>query len=205
LAARGGATRQRQLPWVALGVALVAGCALGFALWTQSQSQRTPVLVVDRDLGAGEVLTAGDLRTVRIGADTGAPMVAVAEQDLVVGRAVRAPVPEGTPVQAAMLVDPDEVVPAGSAVVGVALQPGQVPVPTLREGATVQVVRTPPSGTEQDSAVLGEATVFAVTDTGEVNPGGLVVSLLVPAEAAEPVAAAAAQDAVRLALVGTGP
>jgi hypothetical protein len=94
----------------------------------------------------------------------------------------------------------------GLTVVGLALQPGEYPIPTLASGDRVEVVRTPrPTDARSDSgsgaAVLTDsAEVFGVTPLSETGPG-LMVSLIVPQEAGPAIAAAAAEGRVRLVWV----
>ena len=68
-AAAGVTRRRRQTPWIALGVLLMAGSILGFALWSAAQSTRTPVLVAAHDIDAGSILVESDLAVASIAAD----------------------------------------------------------------------------------------------------------------------------------------
>ena len=58
--------RHRQLPLVVVGVLLVVGCALAFTDASLHLGSREEVLVVAQPLAAGQVLTTGDLRAVRV-------------------------------------------------------------------------------------------------------------------------------------------
>jgi Flp pilus assembly protein CpaB len=201
-----GGQRQRQLPWVALGVLLVVMSMLGFALWSIQQAQRTPVLVAGREIDAGSVIERDDLELVSVGADAGLSVIDAGQEDLVIGATARGPIPAGTPLSPALVVPAAEAVPAGSAVVGAMLEAGEYPTSALQPGDRVKLIETAPAGpaVERDQVVeLAEATVW----TGEPLDGSsrreLFVSLLVVETSAARVSSAAAAEQLRLVLVGS--
>ncbi|MEL7155007.1 MAG: SAF domain-containing protein [Actinomycetota bacterium] len=135
-------SRRQQLPWIALGVLIIVMSMLGFALWSVNQSTRTPVVVAGRPIAAGATIEPDDLVLVSVGADRGLAVLQAGQEDVVVGRVARGPIPVGTPLSEALIVAPAEAVPPGRAVVGALLEPGQYPSAAMRAGDRVQVVRT---------------------------------------------------------------
>jgi hypothetical protein len=194
--------RERRVPWIALGLLLVFGAGLGFAAWSQTTSSRSPVLIADRDVAAGEFVEVDAIGTADIGAGPGARTVPASDLELVVGRVARGPIPAGTVLSPDMVSDGD-VVPDGQAVVGAVLESGAYPTATLRPGDSVRMVEAAEAG--DPAAVpkeLGAGRVWAVTTPDGPGEGGLFVSLLVPEGQAAAASDAAARQQLRLILVG---
>ena len=68
-------------------------------------------------------------------------------QDLLVGRGALGPLPEGTLLNIGLVGGADEVIPPGRGVVGVSLEPGAAPTPSLAPGDRVDVLRVNPETT----------------------------------------------------------
>ena len=192
---------------MALGVLLVVMSMLGFALWSIQQGSRTPVLVAANTIDAGDVIERGDVILVSVGADAGLEVLEGGQEDLVVGRVARGPIPAGTPLSSALVVSAAEAVPAGWAVVGAALEPGGYPSSALRAGdrvSMVQTVRTAPAepGEAGSAAELGEAVVWTVEPLPSSGRGELFVSLLVRQDQAPEVSNVSAEARLRLILLG---
>jgi hypothetical protein len=201
------ASRQRQLPWVALGLLLLVMSMLGFALWAVQQAKRTPVLVAGVAIEAGHEIERSDLIIVSVGADSGLELLQAGQEELVVGRAARGPIPAGTPLSPALVVSASDAVPAGQAVVGAALEPGEYPTSSMRAGDRVRLIMTTPTdgiGEGTEVVEMGEATVWTVEPLLGSSQLDLFVSLLVPAEASADVAEVVAQGQLRLVLIGAG-
>ena len=194
--------RQRQTSWILLGVLLVFGAGLGVAWWSNGVTQRRTVLVAAHPIDAGATITRGDLREASINADTAVATLPTAAIDKVLGRVARGPIPDGTPLQEAM-VNNTAAVPTGMVVVGAALAPGDYPTPNLRAGDTVQVVETTVGApTGATSKVLATATVWAVDRTDTAGDRKMFVSLVVADTQGAAVANAAATNRLRLLLAG---
>lgn len=199
--------RHRQLPLVVVGVLLVIGFALAFADASLHLASREQVLVVAQPLTAGQVLTSGDLRAVRVSTGTGVQVVPVAEESSVVGRHVAVPLVAGA------LLTSSEVgaaspVGSGSDVVAVGLKAGGYP-PDLAPGDRVQVVpvTSASSGSGAGSVTSGSpvaATVLAVDAAPAGSGSPTVISLQVSSTDAGEVAALAAADQASLVEVGSG-
>ena len=196
--------RQRRMSWMAIGVLLVVMSMLGFALWSRHQAQRTPVLVAGRDIAPGEVIERRDLVLIPVGADDGLAVLEAAEDDLVVGRMSRGPIPAGTPLSSALVVS--EAVPAGGAVVGATLEAGDYPTGALQPGDRVKLVETAPQGSTGSEAgevvELADGAVWTVEPLPSSSRQELFVSLLVAGEDAAAVSNAASAERLRLVLVG---
>lgn len=205
--------RRRQLPWAAVGVVLIVGCALTFAAVSLRTSPARLVLVAARALPAGHVLSAADLQTAPLDGQAVLSLPAAA-QATVLGR------PLAVPLLAGSLLTPTEVgraagVSAGQAVVALALKAGQYP-PMLSPGDQVQIVDTTAAGgtTTGTSPAAGRgvgsaagpvaATVLAV----DIPPAGsafaVVASLQVSGSRAAGVASLGASGQGSVVLLAPG-
>ena len=82
-------------------------------------------MVAARDLEPGEVIDAADLRVVEIGASDELRAIQSSQQDLIVGKSARGPIPAGTVLNTDLFADQGDAIPAGMVVVGAALEPGR--------------------------------------------------------------------------------
>jgi hypothetical protein len=200
--------KHRRPSWVVAGVALMGLAALVGAWVFSTTTSTMRVVVAARDLGAGEVVGASDLRVVELGRTTGVRAISPAQEDLILGRAARGPVPAGTVVNTDLFADRDRVVPAGSVVVGASLPAGATPTARLAAGDRVTLLAVAksngaPSDVAASATVLTTGMVWSVeapTPTG--GSSGWWVSLLVPSASQADAAQAAADGRLRLSLVG---
>jgi hypothetical protein len=191
-------TRRRvRLLWLAAGLLLIAGSALGFGVVAQQLAQRRPVAVLGRPLPRGSVVTPADLAVAQVAADPSVALVPADRSDELAGRVLLASLPAGAPVTADLLGPRTLEFDAGSRTVGLELEPGGYPTPALAAGDTVSVVLTTDAGTvlTDDAVVVQFAPAVEGTST-------MLASIVVDAAAAPRVAAAAAQDQARLLLHG---
>lgn len=204
--------RRRQAPWAALGVLMIAGSMLGFALWSSSQSTRQPILVAASTIDAGTIVTEADLTVASVAIDGDIAHLDAADAHLVVGEVARGPIPAGTPLSAE-LVTTGDAVPAGHVVVGALLSPGEYPTSALRAGDQVEVVGTggglvistapvDGGGAATTAATVSTAAVWSVETIHSSSEPKLFVSLLVPDADAAAVADLLDQNRVRLVLIG---
>lgn len=185
--------RPRRLPHLMLGVVLVLVGAVGFAAFSLHAAGRVPVLVLARDVAAGQTLTSADVRVVTVAAGDGVGLVPAAEINGVVGRLIAVPRPAGA------LLSPADVgatrfPPQGKALAAVLLKPGQYP-PGLTTAATVSVLITPAGsatggGSGQVQAFAG--LVESLTPQPSAAGGTVVVALLMDPDPAKAVASAPA-------------
>jgi Flp pilus assembly protein CpaB len=173
--------RHRQLPLVVVGVLLVVGCALAFTDASLHLGSREEVLVVAQPLNAGQVLTTGDLRAVRVSTGGGLDAVLVGEESSVVGRRVAVPLVAGAVLTSAE-VGSAPPVGSGSDVVAVGLKAGSYP-PDLAPGDRVQVAPVTSSSSESNGTVTSGspvgATVLAVEPASADSDNPTVFSLQV--------------------------
>lgn len=201
-------TRQRRPGYAALAVTLIVGLA-AFSAWLFVQAgHKTPVVVVAREVPTGHVIERADLSTVSVaGAITA---IAGKNLDSVVGKTAAVPLLPGTLLQTSM-VSAEGALEAGTAAVGVALKGGQLPADGVDPGDTVAVLQVPTvaaagggrAGDGADAQVLVEqARVFSARPD-PAQPGGTLVTVLVPAD--DYVAVAAASGTGQVALVEVPP
>jgi Flp pilus assembly protein CpaB len=169
------------------------------------------VVVAARDIEPGEVVQATDLRVIEIGGSAEMRAVQRTQQDLVVGLAARGPIPEGTVMNTGLVSPRDHVVPQGWAVVGASLPRGAIPSTALAAGDRVDVLQTAersgaPAESPRNATTIASGTVWSVRPPeGSSVSAETWVALLVPMDAREPVAQAAADGLLTLALLGADP
>jgi hypothetical protein len=151
------------------------------------------------------VLTAGDLRTVRVAADSSVPTVAAAEESSVIGQRTSVDLVAGSLLSTGEL-GGASVPGSGQALVGVAFKPGQLPARPLSRGDKAELVSTPPANTSTTAAGAKTAgsLVVSVTVDAEQAPGSdgsTVVDLVLSSDAAPKVAGQAAAGQLVLVLL----
>lgn len=192
------------IPWIVVGILLVAGSALAFAVIGGSGGAGQTALALAADVRAGEAITDADLRTVRVNG-AGVEIVSPAQRQEIAGRVALTDLEAGAVLSESLLAGAG-VLGAGEALVGIRLDSSSVPVATLRPGDAVMVVRTPGPG-DVESAGAGappavwKASVFATAPVLTPSGDAVAVSLTVDALDAPAITAAAAVDRIRLALV----
>lgn len=190
--------RQRRPGLAAVGVIVVLGMGAVFGWMYTTAGEKTPVVVMAREVPVGQVIERSDLSTVDIAGSVTA--IAGANLSTAVGQRAAVGLMPGTLLQRSMLTD-GEPIAAGQVQVGVALKPGQLPADGVIAGDKVMVLglgqAAGPSQNpaESSSAAAGPvvladaATVFAVR-ADPTQTGGTLVTLLV-ATAQGPVIAEA--------------
>lgn len=193
--------RRSRLPEMAIGVVLMVAFALGAVLWHMSATDKTPVLALASSVGRGEVIEPGDLRVVYVATDEPIAHLPRSASSELVGSVAVADLEEGTLLTRGHVVARASLGPEDG-VVGLALDPGQFPALGLVPGDLVNVVAADGSSSADDSeAVLARrAEVYAVEEIG--SQGRQFVSLRMPEEVANQVAAATERGPVRLVMVG---
>lgn len=197
-----GPVGQRRHGWRLLAGALVTvAAAAGFALLHTVSDERAPVLAVARQVPAGEVITAADLRVVELRPEAGVAVVPAGRAGSVVGRVAAVPLLPGA-LLAPGQVGPVVVPGAGQVVVAVRVA---LPPAGLSPGSRVRVLVTPTSVTGgEPPALLARPVAATVVEVGAADgTGARTVSLLLAASAGDQVATAAAAGAVSLVLTPT--
>jgi Flp pilus assembly protein CpaB len=179
----------------------VVAAAIGAVVVYQRATAHDNVLVIARPVAYGQVIANEDLKVARV-SGTGVSKIEASHRSQVVGRRVRATLSEGTVLASSMLLQGPAVGP-GESVAPAALRPGTFPA-GLQPGDRVRVVRLPGSGSSQatEPRALTTATVMSVASPKDrVGTANTAVSLVVPSETADAVAAAGASGQISLVLV----
>lgn len=196
-------SRRGRLPELAIGLALMIGFALAAVLWHSSSSQKDPVLALSVDVARGDTIDAADLRVVYVASDDPITAVPQAASGEIVGRIAVTDLDAGTLVSRRLVAD-RVALQQGDGVVGLALDPGQYPANGLLPGDKVNVVTAlvaTDTADDSDVVIATGAEVFAVDPLG--GQGRQFVSLRMPEDVANRVAASAERGPVRLVLVGS--
>ena len=137
--------RRRRWGLVALGVILVAVCAVAAYLLVVTAGVTRPYLAVNRTVPYGATIRSEDLTVVNVNPAAGLQPIAASSRDQVIGMRAAADLFPGTLLTRAHLTD--LAIPApGQQLVGIELKPAQVPARTLKPGDAVILVIVPPTG-----------------------------------------------------------
>lgn len=185
---------------IAVGVLVMAACALGGGLAFANVADRSPMLVVAQPVRAGEVIDAADLREALVGSSPGGSTIAASQRSAVVGRTAAVDLVVGSFLARGQLAT-GPVAGTGEAVSGATLKEGQFPI-ELATGDRVLVVILPLEsaeavGTPNTSPKPVEATVVGIRPLDD--GGGIAISLSVAPGQAPALAIAGARS--RLTLV----
>ena len=168
--------RRLRPAYVKAGAALVAVCGVGIGVMVADVGGRVPVLQATVPIGAGQVLTADDLRTVDIAADSSLGLIPESRQSDVIGHVATVPLTAGDLVTEAKVGSSSAFPPVGQAVASAALKQGSYPV-ELKSGDHVVVLLNPETSAPGAPAPVGmSATVLTVKDSD--TSGTVVASLL---------------------------
>jgi len=189
---------------VVIGLALLLAGVVGTVGVVQRAGQRTPVLVMARDVPAGQVIDAQDVRVAELGLAPGIAALGAHERGRVVGQVASAPLAAGQ-VLGPTAVAEGLPLAAGQVLMSVAVSPEHAAAGTLRAGDQVAVVAS--GAPDQPTAARAEVLLSPVPVLSVVAPdpdaggdGKLLVSLAIPEEQA-PVLAQAAHGTVDLVLL----
>ena len=190
---RGFRPASRRRARIALGLFLAAVAVGGNLLVYSSLDDKTEVLQVVRDIPAGEVVSADDLRVVSVDVDPTVPTVTPDAIGTVANQYARVHIAAGS-LMVPVLVQPTPLVTRGQGVVAVEIRPSHLPA-GLRERSRVMLVVVDHDGS---TGLVTEGRVVARGDTGASSENVLALSVEVSQEDAAPIAAA---DDVRVALL----
>lgn len=129
--------RRRSVPHLLVGALLVVACAVGFAVAAAGIDHRASVLALARAVTLGQRLTSGDVRSVRVSAESGVATIPASQLSTVVGQTAAVSLPAGALLTRSELGPVD--LPPGQALVAVAVKSGQAP-PGLAAGEHVLLV-----------------------------------------------------------------
>jgi SAF domain len=192
---------------------LVSAATGGWLYW--AATSRVEVLTVVRPVAQGQRIQRADLDVVRVSLDPSVRAVPVREGPAVLGQTARVPLVPGSLLVRGQY-GPDTSLPAGDAVVALALKAGQLPGAGVVAGDTVAVLATPSvsgtggaagsgtgGGTSSGQQILVRAAKVTGVSTGTTGDT-TVVDLVVPFEDATTVSSAQALGQASLVLVPGG-
>jgi Flp pilus assembly protein CpaB len=185
---------------VVIGLALLLAGVLGTVAVVQRAGQRVPVLVVAREVPAGQVVGDQDVRVAELALAPGVATLGAGDRGRVVGRVASVPLAAGQVLTPAAIVDAGPALGPGR----VAVAPEHAAAGLLRAGDRVAVVAsgTPDQPDVRAGVVLSSVPVLSVlvppADVG--GEGRLLVSVAVTLEEA-PLLARAAQATIDLVLL----
>jgi len=188
-----------------IAIVLIVGLgALGAYFYTKA-GQKTPVVVVTKDVPAGHRIERSDLSTVNVAG--GVTAIGGSHLDSVVGEVAAVELLPGTLLQRAMVTSASPL-PGGSSMVGVELKPGQLPAGGINDGAKVEVLQLPnknstSAAAPQNATVLATAATVYQSESDPSQTGGTLVTLIVPSDNAPAIAAASSSGLVALVQVGS--
>ncbi|MEM7093714.1 MAG: SAF domain-containing protein [Actinomycetota bacterium] len=184
-------------PEVTVGMLIIGLFALAGGWLYSNAADVEPVLALRNDIERGRVVTTNDLRVVDIGSEGTVNLIPSSDAGRIVGQVALADLSAGTLATSDLFARAAQIAP-GTGVVGLALDPGEYPTLSLRPGDIVRVVAT--SGIAEQEVLVERAEIVDVAQIGVQNQ--LFVSLLMSTEGTDAVAAASADDRVRLIQVG---
>ena len=197
------ARRKSRIPEIALGVLLVAGCALAALAWQTIADPSRTVLALNNNVTRGEVIAAADLQKVEIASDDLITVIGSDQIDTVIGRIAQVDLATGTLLAPNMVADVVTIEP-GQALVGITVFRGELPSSTLRVGSPVDVVVTAANTNDdsfltqaEGSILIRSATVAEIVGNGD----RISLSLAVGESDAPALARAIAAERVRLVAV----
>lgn len=192
--------RQRSTRVWMLGLALVVlGALIGYSVLT-SVNRQVSVLVAARDVPVGMVVSAADVGTAKVSADSAVTTIPASQRRQVVGTVAAVGLRKGTllgPAQFTTVQKPE----TGQQLVSVALKSTQVPARGLQAGDLVAVTATPALNARADKPLLVRP-VNAVVDRVKSTGTGVavVVDLIVADSDAVPLAQQASTGQIALLL-----
>lgn len=156
---------RRRRPEFLLGVALVVLGALGGVILQRRGDDGVLVVALARDARSGDIITAADLRAMRIERDAAGAFVAAAVAGELIGRSLRLDVPAGTPLTSAMTTA-ESPLSGDEAIVPMSLEVGTYP-PDVRVGDVVRIITSSPAGLGEERAPVVIEPVVVVHDVRE--------------------------------------
>lgn len=195
-------TRERRPGYVALAVVLIVGLAAVGAWLYVNAGKKIPVIVMNRDVAAGQVIERDDLTSVSVAG--GISAMNAERIDQVAGQTAAVSLVKDTVLLPSMFSNAP-VLARGIVQLGVAVKPGQFPAGGLVAGDKVAVYRLPGDDKSdiETTRLVGGVLVSAVT-ANPAETGGTVLTLDVQDAVAGDIAAAAAAGHITVARVSSG-
>lgn len=190
---------RRRSGLLAAGLALMVVGALGAAYLTRLVGNTVGVIAVARDVPTGAVIERADLTIAQVSTDPALRPLPASGLDRLVGQRAAVSLTAGSLLTAAAVTA--QVLPAaGQSLVGVALQPAQLPAEPLQAGDRIRIVDTPASQGEPPSTTPPTIPGVVVSTGGPGDRGVIIVNVTVPAAQAAELAARVATGRIALIL-----
>ncbi|WP_129307501.1 hypothetical protein [Streptomyces sp. L2] len=196
--------RERKPALAALAVLLILLGALGATTLVLRAGDRIEVIKVTQDIEPGESVNKDNITSVMVAADNGVNYVKWDQRSQLMKLKARTAIYKGTVVVGQMFAE-GSTLPAGKAVVGVALKEGQYPA-DIKNGDTVAVYNVDTSGKGTGSGAASSAGGLIVDNAkvqkraddsnATISTGNLSLTLLVDQTDAAAVARAASAGTV---------
>ncbi len=201
------ARRRRKVLVIVCIVAVLAAGGGGYLagrFTAPSPPALTKILVTDAALPQGATLSAADLLVITVspGVSTPPGSLGPAAESSLVGLATTTALPADTIVTRSLLAPAASVPLAASALVGLALKPGQMPAGGLTAGEQVLIVLVP-SSSNAPASPLVTSTVWDVQ--GSAAAGLVTATVIVPAAIATRLAGYATRGEVALVVTSATP
>jgi Flp pilus assembly protein CpaB len=161
---------------VVIGLALLLAGVLGTVAVVQRAGQQVPVLVVAREVPAGQVVGDQDVRVAELGLAPGVATLGVGDRGRVVGRVASVPLVPGQVLPPAAMVDGGPALGPGRVAMSMAVAPEYAAAGLVRAGDRVAVVASgnPDQPDVRAGVVLSSVPVLSVmappTDGGGGGP-----------------------------------
>jgi hypothetical protein len=188
--------------WLA-GILLIALGGLAAYWFATTVDHTQSVLALARPVKAGQPITAADLTTMSISAGPASDAIPATDAGSVIGKYATVPLQPGQillPTTIAAVLD----VPAGQALVGVAVTPAQAPSQQLQRGDRITIVGTPNAADDPpDTAPTGIDAIVISTQT-IADTDKTVINVVVPNQQAALLAARAATGRIAIVVLSAG-
>lgn len=136
------ARRQRRMPVVVAGVAMILVAAVAAAGLVQRAGHRVDVLAVARDVPAGQTLSAADLRVASVAADPALKPVPARRLRDLVGQVAAVDLRAGGLLTSSQVAR-QAASTAGKQIVGIKVERGRMPLGTVQPGDEILAVAVP--------------------------------------------------------------
>jgi hypothetical protein len=173
-------------PWIAGGLLLVVLALVAAIFAYRSATQSGQAIALVADIAAGEPITRDLVRAVDLPLDVGLQLIPIGEVDDILGQRVRFDLPIGT-LLTRTYIDEGAPIEEGQALVGLAIEPGGYPTPTLAPGDAVAMLVFLNDGLFE----VARGTVYGTSGEAE---GGRFLTLTLPSADGQAATAVAAHN-----------
>lgn len=197
------AKKKSRVPEIALGVLLVAGCALAALAWQTIADPSRSVLAASANISRGDVISADNLQVVEVASNDIINVIESDQFSSINGQIAQVDLSPGSLLTGDMVADVVSI-ERGQALVGMTISRGDLPSSTLRIGSPVDVVITPSNTNDESfSTDAASATLVRNARIAEISAGSdrVILSLTVAEGDAPALARAIAAERVRLVAV----